>query len=44
MAYVTTPDGVGIFYQNWVSGPPVMFHHVEHNRPMGAALRHGVEQ
>jgi len=54
MAYVTTPDGVHIFYKDWASGPPVMFHRgwplsiddcdVEDDRLMGAALRHGVEQ
>lgn len=27
MAYITTPDGVEIFYKDWGSGPPVVFSH-----------------
>ena len=27
MAYVTTEDGTEIFYKDWGSGPPIMFHH-----------------
>lgn len=27
MGYVTTPDGVEIFYKDWGSGPPVVFSH-----------------
>jgi non-heme chloroperoxidase len=27
MGYVTTTDGTEIFYKDWGSGPPVMFHH-----------------